>query len=151
MSGSWPTGLGVGRRVHLHLGGGARLRGTVSAIETDWLVLEVEARRVAVARGQVVLVGLDDHLPAIARGLRLRTGDEGPGPRPLESAVVRRICEAFLEGTDDRAVAADSGLDRALIRRLRQAFAAARGDVDEADLEPSALALVEQVREALLG
>lgn len=140
--------LALGTPCTVGLVDGTRLEGVPLAVAGGWLRLEHERGEVVVNLAQVTVVAPPGVLPA--RRERKRRAPGAPG-RPWQDDDLRLLADAFLDGAVDRDLAREFDRTPAIVRQLREAFEAARGELDEDALGEVARSWVPRWRRVLAG
>jgi hypothetical protein len=155
-----------GRHVTLHLAGGQRISGLLTAIQSDWVTVMASEGETLVALRGIIAAALPVAPPA---------GPDGPSddrdqplPRPRSKDVpmqatqrtpgrawtapdMAAIAHAFLDGHNDTDIARQHGRTRHQITTLRQAHEVLRGNLAEDLISPVARSWVARLRRALGG
>jgi hypothetical protein len=145
MTQTLPSSLSPETRCRLVLGRDLSVTGTIVASDNGWI-------RMQTARGQR-LVALEKVLWIELRGEETADTTEESDAEDcnVDAAQLRPIITAIIDGVKDVDIARSLGLDRTLIRHVRLAFEAARGDREAKELPSAAKALVESVRQIASG
>lgn len=140
----------IGHRCVLLLVEGSRLEGELQAADSLWWRLAGDDGEILVNPQHVAAVGTGG-LPVAASGggkaaKRARSGSPG---RPWADDQLKALADGFLDGETDKDLAATFGRTPAIIRQLRQAFEAARGNLDEDSLGEVASTWIGRWRQVL--
>jgi hypothetical protein len=143
----------IGHRCVLLLVEGSRIEGELQAADNLWWRLSAEEGEILVNPQHVAAVGISGGLPVTAGGggggkAAKRARGAAPG-RPWADEQLKALADGFLDGETDKDLAATFGRTPAIIRQLRQAFEAARGNLDEDQLGEVAGTWVGRWRQVL--
>lgn len=141
----------TGERLILLLADGNRIEGELLDAEGDWWRIAAGDGEVLVNPAQVAAVASAGALPASSAAPRKRaaaTTGGSPG-RPWADEDLTALADAFLDGENDKDLAARFGRTPAIVKQLRQGFEAARGNLDEDRISEIARTWIARWREVL--
>ena len=153
--------LAPGRTVTVHLIGGQVVRGQVASLRGGWLHVANEPSGALINLMQAATIALDSHVApsSVTDAPRPRPESKDRPQRAAGTALgrawldedLRAVADAFLDGSQDGAIAERTHRSRGQISALRQAFECARGNLVEEQISPIAATWVARWRKVLAG
>lgn len=120
-----------------------------------WLEVETANASILISQVQIVAIAPIHHSWQMAdqKTVAKRKGPKRSGPLLVQDFWtddrLKQLSEAFLDGLTDQYLADQFKQSRTSIRDLRKAFEAARGSLDELDVNPATRIWIQRWREVL--